>query len=244
VQVVSLIVLVFVWAAFASAIGTFGGTAIVPGPFDVAPRLATLIVSGEFVTPLLETLSRTIVGFSVAFLFGLTIGIATAQAPTFKLITAPSMNVLLFAPTLVLNYLGTSMIGVGYATIAVIAGLVVAPNVSIFMRDVMADFDPDLSSMADSYRVSTRQRVLEVYLPYLIPPILAASRIAFSQSWKVVLLTEVFGMPGGLGYQIRSSYYIFDLYRMMSYLVVFIVVLLVVEQGIRFAEHRIVKWQA
>ena len=70
-----------------------------------------------------------------------------------------------------------------------------------------------------------------------------ASRIAFSQSWKVVMLTEVFGMPRGLGYEIRSSYYIFDLPRMMAYLVVFIVALLVIEQGIRFMEHRIVKWK-
>jgi len=243
VQVVSLVALIGLWAAFSSLIGTFGGNTIIPGPFQVAPRFAELIASGQFVTPLLETLSRTAVGFAVAFVGGIVIGITTAQVPTFKTITAPSMNVLLFAPTLVLIYLGTSMLGVSYVTVAVIAGLVVAPNVSIYMRDVMGDFDPDLAAMADSYRVPTRQRVLEVYLPYLVPPILAASRVAFSQSWKVVMLTEVFGMPGGLGYQIRSAYYIFDLNRMMSYLIVFIVALLVIEQGIRIAERRIVKWQ-
>ncbi len=243
VQVLSLVALIGAWAAFSSLIGSFGGNAIIPGPFEVAPRFAELITTGHFVTPLLETLSRTAVGFTVAFVAGMVIGITTAQVPMFRTITAPSMNVLLFAPTLVLIYLGTSMIGVGYMTVAVIAGLVVAPNVSIYMRDVMADFDPDLAAMADSYKVPTRQRVLEVYLPYLVPPILAASRVAFSQSWKVVMLTEVFGMPGGLGYQIRSAYYIFDLNRMMSYLVVFIIALLVIEQGIRIAERRIVKWQ-
>ena len=104
-------------------------------------------------------------------------------------------------------------------------------------------FDPDIASMSDSYRVPTRQRVLEVYIPYLIPPILAAARIAFSQSWKIVMLTEVFGMPGGLGFAVRSAYTMFDLDRMMSFLIVFIVALLVIEQGIRLAEHRIVKWQ-
>jgi NitT/TauT family transport system permease protein len=221
----------------------FGSAHIVPGPIQTAPEFFDIMQRGLFVQPLLETLSRTAVGFVVAFAAGTAIGIATAQAPTFKILTAPSMNVLLFAPTLVLIYMGTSMIGVGYGTIAVIAGLAVAPNVSIYMRDVMKDFDPDLASMADSYRVPTRQRVLEVYIPYLIPPILAAARIAFSQSWKIVMLTEVFGMPGGLGFAVRSAYTMFDLDRMMSFLIVFIVALLVIEQGIRFAEHRIVKWQ-
>jgi len=244
VQLLSLLFLLTFWGLFSLAIGTFGGHSIVPGPIDVAPRFARLIATGEFLGPLAETLSRTAVGFLVAFVTGLTVGIASAKVPSFKMITGPSMNVLLFAPTLVLIYLGTSMIGIGYTTIAVIAGLVVGPNVSIYMRDVMADFDPELASMADSYRVPTRQRIFEVYIPYLIPPILAASRIAFSQSWKVVMLTEVFGMPKGLGYEIRSSYYIFDLPRMMAFLLVFIIALLLIEQLIRIAEHRIVKWRA
>jgi ABC-type nitrate/sulfonate/bicarbonate transport system permease component len=242
-QVLSLLALLGIWALFSLLIGTFGGHSIVPGPLDTAPELAKLLAGGKFVTPLLETLSRTAVGFVTAFVAGLSIGLATAKLPTFKAITAQSMNVLLFAPTLVLIYLGTSMIGVGYVTVAIIAGLVVAPNVSIYMRDVMADFDQELADMADSYRATTRQRIFDVYIPYLVPPILAASRICFSQSWKVVMLMEVFGMPGGLGYQIRSSYYVFDLPRMMAYLVVFIVALLLIEQLIRFVEHRIVKWQ-
>ena len=247
VQVLSLIALLILWQLFATAIGAFGGHNIVPGPIDTAPEFFSLLGSGAFVTPLFESVSRTLIGFIVAFLAGTAIGIASAQAPTFKILTGPSMNVLLFAPTLVLIYLGTSMIGVnngGYTTIAIIAGLVVAPNVSIYMRDVMKDFDPELAAMADSYRVPTRQRVLEVYIPYLIPPILAAARIAFSQSWKVVMLTEVFGLPGGLGFALRSAYTMFDLDRMMSFLVVFVVALLVIEQGVRLAERRIVKWQS
>lgn len=244
VQLVSIIFILGVWAAASLMIGTFAGKAIVPGPIEVFPTFARLIGQGLFIGPLLETLSRTVLGFVVAFSLGTVIGITTAKVPTFKMITGPSMSVLLFAPTLVLIYLGTSMIGVGYSTIAVIAGLVVAPNVSIYMRDVMADFDPDIATMADSYKIPTRQRLFEVYIPYLIPAILAASRISFSQSWKVVMLTEVFGMPGGLGYEIKSSYYIHDLNRMMAFLIIFIAALLIIEQVIRVLEHRIVKWKA
>jgi len=247
VQLGSLVILLLLWQVFAKAIGAFGGHNIVPGPIETAPEFFSILESGGFWTPLIESVSRTAIGFVVAFVAGTAIGIATAQTPTFRAFTAPSMNVLLFAPTLVLIYLGTSMIGVsggGYSTIAIIAGLVVAPNVSIYMRDVMKDFDPELAAMADSYRVPTRQRVLEVYIPYLIPPILAATRIAFSQSWKVVMLTEVFGLPGGLGFAVKSAYTVFDLDRMMSFLVVFVVALLVIEQGIRLLEHRIVKWKA
>jgi NitT/TauT family transport system permease protein len=83
-----------------------------------------------------------------------------------------------------------------------------------------------------------------MYLPYLVPPMLASARIGFSMSWKVVLLSEVFGMPGGLGFQIRSNYTIFNLTLLLAWLAVFVVALLLIEQFIRFAEQRIVKWQA
>lgn len=247
IQAASLVALLFIWALFAALIGSFGGNSIVPGPMDVAPRFFTLMTSGDWFTPLTESLSRTLAGFLVAFVFGIGAGITSAKVSVFKTTTAPLLRVLLFFPTLVLIYLAVSMIGIsggGFTTIGVIAGLAVGPNVTIYMRDVMNDFDPELAAMADSYRVPTRQRVLEVYLPFLIPPMLAASRIAFSQTWKVVMLTEVFGLSGGLGFQIRSAEDIGDPKRMMAYLIVFIVALLVIEQVIRVLEHRLVKWKA
>ena len=93
VQAASLVALVVIWAVFATLIGTFGGTSIVPGPFDVAPRFATLITSGEWVAPLLETLSRTGVGFAVAFVAGIVIGITTAKVPVFRMTTSPLLRV-------------------------------------------------------------------------------------------------------------------------------------------------------
>ena len=39
------------------AVGTFGGNSIIPGPFDVLPRFVTLMASGDWVNPLLESVS-------------------------------------------------------------------------------------------------------------------------------------------------------------------------------------------
>lgn len=159
IQLASLVALIVIWAVFAAAIGTFGGNSIVPGPFDVAPRFATLVTSGDWVTPLTESLSRTFIGFLVAFIFGIAAGITSAKVPAFRVTTAPLLRVLLFFPTLVLIYLGVSMIGIsggGFTTIGVIAGLVVGPNVSIYMRDVMNDFDPELSGGATTTAYARR----------------------------------------------------------------------------------------
>jgi NitT/TauT family transport system permease protein len=248
-QVGSLLALIAVWWLMSTAVEAFrvvqerSGGNLLPSPIDVAPAFGKLVTSGQFVAPLWESLTRTLIGFLVGFVAGVAIGLATAKARWFSLTTSPLLNLVLFAPTLVVIYLMIAMLGVGMLTIAVITGLVVAPNVAIYMRDVMRDFDNEIVDMANSFKVKTSQRVREMYLPYLIPPMLASARIGFSMSWKVVLLSEVFGMPGGLGFQIRSNYTIFNLTLLIAWLVIFVIALLLIEQLIRFTEHRIVKWQ-
>jgi NitT/TauT family transport system permease protein len=83
-----------------------------------------------------------------------------------------------------------------------------------------------------------------LYLPYLIPPMLAAARIGFSLSWKVILLSEVFGFPGGLGFQIRINYTVYDLTKLLAWLGIFVIALLVIEQLIRATERAVVRWRA
>jgi NitT/TauT family transport system permease protein len=238
IQALSIVVLVAVWAVVAAQVGD-----VVPGPLTVAPALADLVSSGTFLGPLLQSLFRTVLGFACGFVIGVTLGIASGKVGWFALTASPLLNVVLFAPTLVVIFLGIAMLGTQIATIAIITSLVVAPNVAIYMRDAMRDFDHEIVAMADSFHASRRQRVRDLYLPYLVPPVLAASRIGFSMSWKVVMLSEVFGFPGGLGFQIRINYTVYDLTTLLAWLLVFVIALLVIEQAIRFIERRVVRWQ-
>ena len=116
------------------------------------------------------------------------------------------------------------------------------PGLGAHFREVARSVDPDLLVMARSYRVGPLHRLTGIYLPFLIPAMLAATRIGFTNAWKIVLLSEVFGFPGGLGFELREAYNIFNLPRLLAWLVIFVVSLLLIEQVLRLAERRIVKW--
>ena len=240
-QLASIVLLVAVWALLARSVG---GGGVVPGPADVVPDLMRIIPSGDFLVPLATTLSRTASGFSVAFLGGIAFGLVSAKSTLFRRSTAAIFGALLFAPALAIIFLGIAMLGTNTASITLITGLVVGPSVAIYMRDVLHDLDPGLLALADSYKVGVAQRVRDVYLPYLIPPMLGTSRIAFSMSWKIVMISEVFGFPGGLGFQIRIQYGIYNLSLLIAWLIVFVATLLVIEQLIRLTERLVVRWEA
>jgi ABC-type nitrate/sulfonate/bicarbonate transport system permease component len=216
-QLLGVAIVLLLWTFAAVSVG--GG--VLPGPADVIGPLGSIVPTGEFLGPLWETLSRTAMGFALSFVVGVSAGIAIAKVPWVSATTPVLVDALLFAPTLVVIFLGLVMLGTNTLALTLITALVVGPTITVFIRDVMRDIDNEVITMADSYKVGTVQRVREVFLPYLIPPMLAAARIGFSMSWKVVLLGEVF----------------------LGWLIVFVVTLLLIEQLIVMLEKRIVRWQ-
>src|SRR5690349_5372409 len=122
-QILSIVAVIVVWWLLSMAIGA----AILPGPLETGPRLIELIASGDFVEPLLESLLRTLVGFAAGFLSGIVLGIVVAKVRWFDIAFTPLLDIILFAPTLVVIFLGIAVIGTQLLAIAVITTIAVAP---------------------------------------------------------------------------------------------------------------------
>jgi NitT/TauT family transport system permease protein len=216
---------------------------VLPGPGDALPKFVEIVSTGKFVEPLWATLVRTMLGFVGGFTIGVAYGIAAGRSRWFRHATWLLFLVFLFFNTLVLIFWGLAIFGnTSNVAAAVIASIAVAPTVGVYMRDVALSMDDELLEMASAYRVSRLRRAFEVYLPFLTPAMLACARIGFSLAWKITLLSEVFGLPNGLGWQIEQSYSGYQIATVMAWLAVFIISLLIVEQTIRLVERRVVRW--
>lgn len=238
-QLLSLVFIVVAWEIAARGVG-LGDT--YPPPTRVAPELFDLVSEGEVWGPLFSTLQRTTAGFAIAFAIGIAYGILTYVSPRFDDYSRGLFNISMFSPTLIVIFLGLVMIGRTFFAVVVIVAICIFAEIGTYMRDAFRNFDNEILSMSNSYKVGTRQRVREMYLPFLIPPMLATSRIGFTLAWKITFLCEVFGFPEGMGWEVRSSYRIYDMPRLLAWLTVFIVTLLIIEQLIRSIERAVVKW--
>jgi NitT/TauT family transport system permease protein len=238
-QVLSLVFIVVAWEIAARLVG-LGDT--YPPPSRVAPDFLELFTDGDVWGSLSSTLQRTVSGFAVAFAIGIAYGILTHVSPRFDDYSRGLFNISMFAPTLIVIFVGLVMIGRNFIAVVIIVALCIFAEIGTYMRDAFRNFDADMVSMSKSYKVATRQRVREMYLPFLIPPMLATSRIGFTLAWKITFLCEVFGFPEGVGWEVRSSYRIYDMPLLLAWLTVFIVTLLLIEQLIRSIERAVVKW--
>ncbi|HEY4096645.1 MAG TPA: ABC transporter permease subunit, partial [Baekduia sp.] len=239
VQLASVAIVIVVW----ELVTLLAGNDVLPGPWKVFGVVKDMIGDGSFAGPLLGSLGRTVGGFAGAMVIGMAYGIAAARSKRFEESTSSVFNVLLFAPTLVIVFGGLLALGFSSSWVVIlITTIAVFPNVGVYMRDVMRHVDEDLILMAQSFHASGTQRIRDVYIPYLTPPLLSSSRIALNSSWKVVLLCEVFGFPGGLGFNIRNAYGAYNIPLLLAWVVFFVAALMIIEQLIRAFESAVIRW--
>ena len=78
-----------------------------------------------------------------------------------------------------------------------------------------------------------------------MPYVLAAARSGLSLVWKIVLVFEVLGSDGGVGFRVSVFFQFFDMAGILAYTVAFIAVVLAIEYGVlRPLERRVLAWRA
>ena len=108
----------------------------------------------------------------------------------------------------------------------------------------MRSFSPDYDELAKAFRMPFWRRVRLVFVPQLTPYVLAAARTGLALIWKIVLVFEVLGSDGGVGFRINTMFQFFDMTGILAYTTAFILVVLVFEYWVmRPLEHHVLRWR-
>ena len=122
--------------------------------------------------------------------------------------------------------------------------MIVFPYVAINFWEGVKDVEKDLVDMGRAFDVRKTRIIRHVYIPSIMPFTLAAARIGFSISWKIVIVGEVFGASNGIGYMIYYWYHMFSMRLVLAWLLFFTVIMLLVEYFIfKMLERRLLAWR-
>ncbi len=215
-----------------------------PTPVAVALQLWQHLTEGRLLSDLGKTLTRAFTAFAVAMLLGTAIGIGLGRSRLADRLFSSWLVIGLNLPAIVIAIM--LYIWLGLTEFALILAVVLnkLPLVVTTIREGVRSFSADYDDLARAYRLPIWRRLAFVTTPQLTPFILAAARTGLSLIWKIVLVFEVLGSDGGVGFRISTFFQFFDIKGILSYTTAFIAVVFVFEYMVlRPLERRILRWR-
>jgi NitT/TauT family transport system permease protein len=102
----------------------------------------------------------------------------------------------------------------------------------------------EFDQLALGLALPLKARLLKVMLPQLVPYLLAAARNGLALVWKLVLVFEVLGSDGGVGFRTMIFFQNFDVTGILAYALCFTAIVLAAEALLLAPlEHRLLRWQ-
>ncbi|QQO07988.1 ABC transporter permease [Breznakiella homolactica] len=188
---IGVAVLVLFWQ-IASVIA--GSDLLLPGPVPVIRRLAALAVTEPFLSALGFTFLRVMWGIILSAPLGVIVGVAAGLDRRVSAFVRPFFSVVSATP--VMSVILIAFLWFGQERTPVFtAFLMVFPVMVANTIEGIKSVDPGLREVFRIYGMSRRKTLTGLYIPSILPFLLAGLRSSLSLCWKVVVAAEVIVQP-------------------------------------------------
>jgi NitT/TauT family transport system permease protein len=211
-------------------------------PSQIARAIYALADSGELGRHIAISAVEFAVGYLIASLAGILIGLAMASSATAKQMLQPWIAGLYATPTIALAPLFILWLGIGiWSKVLVVIFLVLFP-VTINTEAGLRTTSERLIEMLRSFGATRRQIFFKLSLPSAMPFILAGLKLGIGRGLIGVVVAELFGSRAGLGRLISQSADAFNMPDLFAGVVVLAVAGIAMTAGFTWLERRLVPW--
>jgi NitT/TauT family transport system permease protein len=180
-------------------------TKIFPSPFDVEKGLAELLRKHLLWSYIGDSLRRVLVGFSVACVSGIPLGLALGWYSVANQIVNPALQLLRPISPIAWIPLAVILFGVGDQAATFLIFLGAFFPIVVTCINGVSNVPSVFRRAGRNFGLTPLQLLAEVVFPAALPRILVGLRIAFGIAWLVVVASEMIAVNSGLGYLIIDS---------------------------------------
>src|ERR1700733_4975208 len=211
-------------------------------PSEIAVALYKLAATGELWHHMAVSGIEFVLGYVIASILGIALGLAMASSVTAKQALQPWVSGLYATPTIALAPLFILWLGIGiWSKVIVVISLVVFP-VAINTEAGLRTTSERLIEMLRSFGATPRQIFFKVALPSAVPFILAGLKLGIGRGLIGVVVAELFGSRAGLGRLISQSADAFNMPELFAGVVALAIAGIVMTAGFGWLEKRLVPW--
>jgi ABC-type nitrate/sulfonate/bicarbonate transport system permease component len=190
----------------ASTTGLFGriepeySLLLLPTPETVLRAILETAADGSLWGNVSVSIVRVTIGFLLAVLIGIPLGLAMALSPLFNNFAEPFVR--LFSPIPGIAWVPLAILWFGLGDKAAIFIITLGSIFPIVINTIQGvrHVDAHLVDAARMMGAGRWQILRRVMLPSVIPYLVTGFRLGLGFAWRVVIAAEMVGVPKGIGY--------------------------------------------
>jgi NitT/TauT family transport system permease protein len=217
---------------------------VLPGPHRVYDALMLIAGNGDLWRNLGITLERVSIGFVLAAVVSVPLGIMLGAIRPLGEFFEPVLPVLNTVSSAIWAIFAIIWFGISNATTIFVVFMTAMPliitNVWQGTRTVNADF----IELAHTLRMPARKVMTKIYLPTIMPYFFSGARLAFGFGWRVSLVAETLGASSGVGYRLRQAADLIQTDQVFAWTITMIAMMVALESGVlKPLENHLFRWK-
>ena len=233
----------FVWAWYAATRYGAVSPVFLPAPQTVWRAAARLAASGDLLNDVLISSQRVFLGFVLAAVVAIPMGVVMGVWWPAKAIMAPFISLLRPLPSITWIPLTILWLGIGESQKVAIVFLGSWIYVLIATYESTRRIDPLLVRAARNLGASDIAVMREVILPGALPGIITGLKITLAISWSCVLSAEMVAAQDGLGALIWQAKDWGNLALVLVGMVCISITVLIADFAARLIERALLPWE-
>ena len=235
-----MILLAVVWQILSMILPPF----LFPPVPEIIARTVEILITGSLLGDVLLTGARIFGGLFGAFFLGALLALVVARSKMAENFLTPVLTFFQGIPALswvvfaIIWFHGTEF------RVLFIMVMTTLPAFTFQIIDAIRSMSKDLFEMTMSFRPSRWTLFRFLIVPTIVPGILTAWKVNLGNAARVVVVAELVGATGGVGYQLLRQQQLFDMAGAMAWTLQLVLFVLVVQQTINAIETWALRYRA
>jgi ABC-type nitrate/sulfonate/bicarbonate transport system permease component len=211
---------------------------------EIVSRTIEVLVTGSLLIDVLLTAGRIFGGLFGAFILGGILAMVIGQSKTAENIIGPVLTFFQGIPAL--SWVVFAIIwfhGIEFRVLFIMV-MTTLPAFTFQILDAFRSMSKDLFEMTMSFRPSRWTLFRFLIVPTIVPGILTAWKVNLGNAARVVVVAELVGATGGVGYQLLRQQQLFDMAGAMAWTLQLVLFVLIVQQTINAIENWVLRYRA
>lgn len=215
---------------------------VLPPPSAIATQLARLHTNPLFWADVMVTLHEVLLGYALAIVLALLLGVAISQLKVLELSLMPYIVAFQTIPSVALAPLFLQWFGYGLASKVVMAALIAFFPILVNVIAGLQATGRDELDMARVFGATRLQTLLKIRAPNALPFVFAGLELGIVFALVGAIVGEFVGAKAGLGNRILQFNEQFNIAGMFAVLMVLALLGMLMHGAVRLLKRRVLFW--